>query len=268
VRGGHTDVVVALLAAGANPQFEVCNGGDNQETPRSIAKEVKAKHPACAQALLDPAFEEQRAKAEAILNLACPSIFELAACELRVATALQQVPKSLEQLSNQGLPYHILHEMGRVLEACESFSLACVPEEMCSLVKDAWKHANARARAQTEASKAYITLGHLYVRGEGVAVNEDAAVLWLSRGLAARPIQDIALCWSRHAESGHQYCSDCKLCKEARATLTTLTGSAADGAAKAALAADEQCSVALLDTSLYRLELLRQQAKKKQWELM
>ena len=260
VRGGHTDVAVALLAAGADPEFGVCNVCDKHETPRGIAKEVLAKHPECAQALLGPAFEEQRAKAEAALALASPSLFERAACELRIAHALELAAKSLER-SDEALPYASLWDVGRVFEASESTLLACVPEGLRTLVKDAWKHATLRKHSLP--SRECITLGHLYLRGEGVAADEAAAVLWLSRGLAARPVEDVAYCWQWHAEfsQGGLQCNQCKLFREARATLTMLTGSAAVGAAAtAALAADEQHSAALLDTSLHRLEVLRRQA--------
>lgn len=265
VRGGHTDVALALLAAGADPEFRVCNVCDKHETPRGIAVEVLAKHPACAQALLGPAFEEQRAKAEAAWAAASPSLFERAACELRVAKALELAAKSLE-CSDEALPYSSLWTFDSLLEASASASLACVPEGLRKLVKEAWRHADSRAQASREC----ITLGHLFLRGEGVAVDEAAAILWLARGLAARPAQHVARCWRRRAGSRDcdSSCYECTVFRQARATLTALTASAAAAAAATtALAADERRSAALLDTSLHRLEALRSQAAATQKEL-
>ena len=122
VRGGHAEVVAALLAAGANPTYDVratraepcsarewlqvalslnccafaqvCNQRKVFETPRSIAQSVRAAHPACAQLLLGPAFEEQRRKAEAAWTAtrgAPSSLFELAARELLVCEATELV---------------------------------------------------------------------------------------------------------------------------------------------------------------------------------
>lgn len=76
----------ALLAAGADPHTSVCNTCDVHETPASIARSVKAKHPACAQLVLRVLFAEQCAKAEAacakLRRCALPSLLELTAEEL------------------------------------------------------------------------------------------------------------------------------------------------------------------------------------------
>jgi hypothetical protein len=262
-RGGHTAVVQALLAAGADPSFRVCNRCDVHETPRSIAKAAQAAHPECAQALLGPAFEEQRLEAEAAWAVAraalAPSLFELSAHALLVAVASERL---------DGLPLDTLYFMERVLEACEPAALTCVPEGLRDRVADAWRGAKeASARQQERGSKECLKLGGLYVHGEGVAADEAAAVLWLERGLRSRPVADVADCWRLHAPprwggSGSSTCLNCGAYTQARDTLATLAGSAAAGAAAAAaLAAEEARTAALLASPLHQLELRRQAAE-------
>jgi TPR repeat protein len=283
VRGGHTEVVRVLLAAGANPTFRVCNMCDVFETPHSIALEVRTVHPACAQVLLGDAFQEQQNKAEAAwaATLDSPAtLLELAAHELRVVKACELVG---------ALPLNALYSIDQMLKACAPSTLACVPEQMRKSVKRAWRCADARVKKQRTASEACLALGNLYLRGEGVALDEAAAFHWLLRGLRSRPAEHVAHCWGAHAEHPMVYqdgsCSYCDEYTDARNTLTTLAAKSAAprlktffvgllrrftafpepaGAAHAAaLAAEAQRSAALLDTPLHDLEMLRQDAKQR-----
>jgi hypothetical protein len=166
-RGGHTAVVRALLAAGANPNFSVCNRCDVHETARSIAKTLQASHPECAQALLGPAFEEQRLETEAAWAQASavPSLFELSAHELRLCVARQR---------HGDLPLDAMYSIAGLLEACQPWALACVPEGLRERVAGVWEVRNEGCAAA--ASKSCLKLGGLYLRGEGVSVDEAAAV--------------------------------------------------------------------------------------------
>ncbi len=264
VRGGHTELVRVLLSAGASPTFRVCNACDHHETPRGIAKAVQAAHPACAQLLLSDAFEELRAKAEAAwaATIGTPAtLFELAARELRIAKACELVGE---------LPLSAMHTLDLLFTACAPSTLARVPEMLRERVTSAWRSMEKRTIAQKAASEACLALGHLYLRGEGVTVDEAAAFHWLLRGLRSRPAEHVAYCWGNHADHakrgyGDGKCYHCDVYTNASNTLATLaTNPAAGGAAAVdALAAEAQRSAALLDTPLHALEMLRQDMKEK-----
>jgi len=265
VRGGHTEVVQALLDAGASPTFKVCNFCDKHETPRTIALEVQSKHPACAQLLLGPAFEEQRSKVEAEWaacdDPSAASLFELAARELLVCTATEKIGE---------VALTSMNTMELLLKACRPLALLCVPDTLHKRVESVWSRAKIRAAEQEQMSAECIGLGHLYLRGEGVAVDEAAALHWLLRGLRSRPVEHVAKCWGGHADYPYRApyphpsgdCFSCKTYHGAQTAIADLANSTAVGAmAAAALATELKRSSALLDTSLHHLELQRQATK-------
>ena len=257
LRTGRTAVVRALLAAGANPLFSACNACDVHDTPRSIALAIRSAHPECALLLLTPAFDEVRLEAEAAWaearqHAAGASLVALAANEVLLAQALEQL---------ESLPIVTLHYTERVLEAVRPLALAAVHDTARKAVEAEWREAAKRGGTRERAAAAFIKLGDLYCRGDGVAVDEAAAVLWLARGLSSRPEEHIAQCWETHDHPFYRSRNECSGCEKyckARASLSALASSAVAGAAAAAaLAADEQRQAELLDSPLHRMEELR-----------
>lgn len=257
LHGGHAAVVRALLAAGASAGWSACNACDVHDTPRSIALAVRATHPECADLILTPAFDKVRLEAEAAWakarqDAAGASLVALAAIELLFAQALVQV---------ENLSVDTLHYTDSVLEAVRPLALAAVHDTARKAVQAEWREAAERVHERESAAENFIKLGELYISGDGVAVDEAAAALWLARGLSSRPDEHIAECLEAHKQrfnSGHCKCFRCDKYCNARASLSALASSAVAGAAAAAaLAADDQRHAALLDSPLHRLELLR-----------
>ena len=155
----------------------MCNRCDVHETPRSIALAVQAEHPACAQLLLGPAFEEQLRTAEnawTMTRCASVSLFELAAQELLTCKAFELVapPPPPPAAPPPPPPLSAMHSLEDLLEACIPSALACVPDALRERVASVWPRAKERASRQAVASAECLKLGTLYLRGEGVPAEE------------------------------------------------------------------------------------------------
>jgi hypothetical protein len=103
----------------------------------------------------------------------------------------------------KGLPLEKVYDTEQVFEACAPSALACAPETVRERVAGVWRADTERAWAQQVASEACLALTDLYLRGEGVAVGEAAAVHWLRRGLRSRTAEHVARCWQNHAHPTH-----------------------------------------------------------------